>query len=89
VKFLHPTARTVELGLGVGLVAFDFVLLRSGQTETEPTASEEVYESRVVRFSKARAIRLNVNQSFDRFMARRGCPRYSPRRIASRAAMGS
>ena len=32
-------------------VAFDFAALRSGRTETGSTASEEVCESRVVRFS--------------------------------------
>ena len=31
--------------------AFDFAALRSGQTEPASTASEEVYESHVVRFS--------------------------------------
>jgi hypothetical protein len=36
--------------LGASLVAFDFASLRSGRTETESTTSEEVYESRVVRF---------------------------------------
>jgi DDE superfamily endonuclease len=38
--------------LGAGPVAFDFAALRSGRTELGATASEEVYESRVVRFSK-------------------------------------
>ena len=37
--------------LGAGLVALDFALLRSGRTETESTASDEVYESPMVRFS--------------------------------------
>ena len=36
---------------GASSVAFDFATLRSGRTEMGSTASEEVYESRAIRFS--------------------------------------
>ena len=46
-----PAAKS-KRRLGVRAVAFDFAALRSGRTATGSTASEEVYESRVVRFRK-------------------------------------
>ncbi|MBI3801067.1 MAG: hypothetical protein HY268_29355 [Deltaproteobacteria bacterium] len=45
-----PAAKS-KSRLGARTVAFDFAALRSGRTETGSTASAEVYESRVVRFS--------------------------------------
>jgi len=45
-----PAAKSKST-LGTSPLAFDFATLRSGRMETESTASEEVYESRVVRFS--------------------------------------
>jgi hypothetical protein len=57
INFAAPAAKS-KSKLGASPVAFDFpfdkLRVRSGRTETESTASEEVYESRVVRFRKER-----------------------------------